>query len=324
MLEAWRALGVRTLLDYDVDAGEDVGLGEFSEDRHKGTRQIASLAYPLDGIQVMGNTLVESVILDNSSLTATGVKLADDLTYRMSYHFNYHVMLSINWELQGPSKGCAWGSDEALFRQPEFPMRIPADFVVSTVAVRPRQPTAPTSAPPVRKAFVSPTPLPTKKIYAIFSIMGMKPTSRRTVSIFSRDPADHPVTEPNYLDTEVDRHVWRQGPRTIARGMTGPTPALGRGVISREAPAGGGLKPLSANAPDELPDSRYTHLISILSSPGRCSTAPDLCASWRAVLDRELWVKGVQNLRIVDASVFPISIGAHIQAVVIVSQSKQD
>ncbi|RYP67108.1 hypothetical protein DL771_007433 [Monosporascus sp. 5C6A] len=30
----------------------------------------------------------------------------------------------------------------------------------------------------------------------------------------------------------------------------------GHGVVSREAPAGGGLERLSADAPDELPDSR--------------------------------------------------------------------
>jgi choline dehydrogenase len=34
------------------------------------------------------------------------------------------------------------------------------------------------------------------------------------------------------------------------------------------------------------------------------------------VVDAELRVKGVQSLRIVDASIFPISIGAHIQAAV--------
>lgn len=33
-----------------------------------------------------------------------------------------------------------------------------------------------------------------------------------------------------------------------------------------------------------------------------------------SVVDTELRVKGIQNLRIVDASVFPVTIGGHLQA----------
>ena len=84
--------------------------------------------------------------------------------------------------------------------------------------------------------------------------MGMKPTSRGAISISSKDPTDHPLIDPNYLDTEVDRYVWREGLRTITKFTTGPT-VLGCEVISREVPADG-LESLSADASDELLDSR--------------------------------------------------------------------
>lgn len=85
-------------------------------------------------------------------------------------------------------------------------------------------------------------------------VMGMKPTSRGTISISSKDPTDHPLIDPNYLDTEVDKYVWREGLRTITKFMTGPT-VLGREVVSREVPVDG-LEALSADASDELLDSR--------------------------------------------------------------------
>lgn len=86
------------------------------------------------------------------------------------------------------------------------------------------------------------------------ALMGMKPTSRGTVSIASKNPADPPVLDPNYFDTEADRYVWRVSLRKIASLMTGDTP-LGREVVEGETPHGG-FAPLSVDAMDEYLDSR--------------------------------------------------------------------
>lgn len=82
----------------------------------------------------------------------------------------------------------------------------------------------------------------------------MKPTSRGTITIESKDPKVAPLLDPNFFATEVDKAVWRHSLRKITALMTGNT-ALGRDVVSGETPFPG-FEPMSVDSSDEYLDSR--------------------------------------------------------------------
>ncbi|KAI1140061.1 putative GMC oxidoreductase [Hypoxylon sp. FL0543] len=75
-LKAWAELGIEALPDMDANAGNPLGVGELQENRINGKRQIAAAAYPLDGVTVMTDTLVEKVLIENAASDEDGVGLA--------------------------------------------------------------------------------------------------------------------------------------------------------------------------------------------------------------------------------------------------------
>lgn len=76
----WDELGVPELPDLDSNAGDNIGRAELTETRRDGIRQLIPVVYPLNGIEVLTETLVEKILLssgvDNGELQATGVQLA--------------------------------------------------------------------------------------------------------------------------------------------------------------------------------------------------------------------------------------------------------
>lgn len=79
-LESWQQLGIQSIPAFDANAGNSSGVGDMSENRSNGRREIASVAFPLDGITVKLNTQVAKVLLSkapNGTLVAVGVQLAD-------------------------------------------------------------------------------------------------------------------------------------------------------------------------------------------------------------------------------------------------------
>ncbi|KAI1503052.1 GMC oxidoreductase [Biscogniauxia marginata] len=256
------------------------------------------------------------------TLEKHGIETKVDIP-QVGKNFNDHIMVHLNWKLKDPSKGHALGSSNPLFANPEFAMGNPLSHVACTDI--PRDGLEAAIAKDEGKVepdhyllkrhwammenlvmYLAVPPLSIDGTHISNALMAMKPTSRGMVTIASKDPADAPLLDPNYYATEVDKYVWRHSLRQITALMTGDT-ALGR-EVSGETPRPG-FAPLIVDASDEYLDSRMrAQGISTFHGSSTCSMG--------TVVDSGLKVKGVQNLWIADASVFPISIGAHIQAAV--------
>ncbi len=140
----------------------------------------------------------------------------------------------------------------------------------------------------------------------------MRPESRGTVRLASADPNDAPLIDPNYLATERDRYEMRQGLK-LARALLAQ-PAFAD-FYSREDLPG---KHVQSDA--EL-DAFIRHDASSAYHP--CGTARmGADGDERAVVDLELNFRGINNLRIVDASVIPAMPSANINACVFMIAEK--
>lgn len=137
------------------------------------------------------------------------------------------------------------------------------------------------------------------------TILGISPISRGTISLASRDPLAQPIIDPNYYSTEVDRVAIRTAVRKAIQVYTSEPL---KGLIEGEAPPPG-YTPLTEHSSDREIDDRVKRVgITFFHPAGSCAMG--------MVVDNECRVYGVKNLRVVDASVFPTPIAAHLQQAV--------
>ncbi|MCR9219052.1 MAG: GMC family oxidoreductase N-terminal domain-containing protein [Alphaproteobacteria bacterium] len=132
----------------------------------------------------------------------------------------------------------------------------------------------------------------------------MRPESRGRVTLASADPADAPVIDPNYLATEADR-------RAMRRGLD-----LGRQILTQ--PAFDGFR-----GREHLPGPAVRDPAALDAFIRRdASSAYHPCGTVRmgaaddplAPLTPDLRLKGVDGLRVVDASAMPAVPSANINA----------
>jgi choline oxidase len=124
-----------------------------------------------------------------------------------------------------------------------------------------------------------------------------RPASRGTVRLASANPADKPLVDPRYFtDAEGrDEKILVEGIRLARR--IAESPAL-KGWVVREVAPGPELQ-----SDDELGAyaRRYSNTVYHPSATCKMGAADDD----EAVVDPRLRVRGIENLRIADASVFP-------------------
>ncbi|HEX6959160.1 MAG TPA: GMC family oxidoreductase N-terminal domain-containing protein [Ferrovibrio sp.] len=128
------------------------------------------------------------------------------------------------------------------------------------------------------------------------SICNLRPTSRGHVRIKSADPRQAPAIQPNYLDTEEDKRV-----------------AIDSLKLTRRLAA---AKALARYQPEEyLPGAAIQSETEILRAAGDIgatifhpvSTAKmGIDSDPMAVLDERLRVRGIERLRVIDASAMPL------------------
>ncbi len=129
------------------------------------------------------------------------------------------------------------------------------------------------------------------------------PFSRGSVHIKSSDPAKYPVVDPNYLGVEVDLEIFADTVlhmQTVAR--TEPIASLLKGQGTVYQP---GFHELN----EENVRAHVKNTMSTEYHPcGTCSMNP---RHKGGVVDERLKVYGTSNLRVVDASVFPLHVRAN-------------
>ena len=127
------------------------------------------------------------------------------------------------------------------------------------------------------------------------SVANLRPSSRGSVHAASADPAQQPLIDPNYLDTDEDKRVAVDSLR------------ITRDIVAQ--------KPLASFRPEEyLPGPSIQSPGEMVEAAGRISSpifhpvgtaAMGMASDPRAVLDERLRIHGIRGLRVIDASAMP-------------------
>ena len=127
------------------------------------------------------------------------------------------------------------------------------------------------------------------------SVCNLRPTSRGRVDLASNDPQAKPRIAPHYLSTEEDRQVAVESIRLVRK-------IAAQAPLARYHPQE--FRPGAQAQSDEALLQAAADLATTIFHPvGTAAMGP--ASDARAVLDERLRVRGIDGLRVIDASVMP-------------------
>ena len=138
----------------------------------------------------------------------------------------------------------------------------------------------------------------------------LRPESRGTIMIRSNDPFEHPAIDPNYLATEGDRITMRESVKMMREiaGQNALSPLRGAEALPGQ----------DVQSDDEIDAFIRAYGETIYHPVGTVAMGIHDAAP----VDGELRVRGVEGLRVVDASVMPTLIGGNTNAPTIMVAEK--
>jgi choline dehydrogenase len=139
-----------------------------------------------------------------------------------------------------------------------------------------------------------------------------RPDSRGYVRIRSADPCEPPLIQPNYLAEESDRRVLLAGMK-LARNLLKTKP-LAPYYDYEDFPGP------ECQSDDELMGAAKERGTTTFHPSGTCRMGP--VTDRQSVVDDQLRVRGVDGLRVIDASVMPTMLSANLNAATLMIGAK--
>ena len=241
-----------------------------------------------------------------ADLPGVGMNLQDHYTGRFNYECN--EASTLNDVVRNPLKGLAAVLRYAFLRK--GPLTMGASHATGFIRADPASvtPDIQTSIS-IFSADKAGDPLHPFSGFSLAARL-LRPESRGSVLIRSTDPLQHPAIRPNYLSAEKDCLVLLAGMK-VARRLAGAA-ALRRYIVREHDPG-----PACATDDDLLDFLRRRGGIAY-HPVGTCKMGNDPAA----VVDDRLRVRGLQALRVVDASVMPTLVSGNTHAPTIMVAEK--